>query len=89
MRRLFVVSLLVAAACSAELPEPDSAGAAAMRTYCGGCHRLHAPGSRTIGMWEMQLDRKRRLFAQKGIPWLRPEEERALRAYLAAHAGTQ
>ena len=41
----------------------------------------------TIAMWEVQLERMRDLFARRGIPWLMPAEEQALREYLAAHAG--
>jgi len=42
----------------------------------------------TIETWRFQLGRMRALFAQRGIPWLTPDEEHALAAYLAAHAGT-
>lgn len=83
------MTALVAAACAPELPEPDSPGAVVLRTRCGGCHRLYAPGSMTYAMWEVQMDRMRRLYAERGHPWLPADEERALLAYLAAHAGTQ
>jgi hypothetical protein len=91
VRRL-VLSLAcgaVLASCSVELPEPDSPGARVLAARCGGCHRLYAPSSMTIAMWDLQLGRMRGLFAQRGIPWLSPAEEQALRDYLAAHAGTQ
>ncbi len=39
-------------------------------------------------MWEAQIARMRGLFAQRGVPWLTPAEERALRDYLATHAGS-
>jgi len=42
----------------------------------------------TWPMWQVQVDRMRALFAQRGLPWLSADEERDLRAYLAAHAGT-
>jgi hypothetical protein len=42
----------------------------------------------TLPMWEVQLERMHELFARRGIPWLTPEEQQALRDYLAAHAGT-
>jgi hypothetical protein len=77
------------AACSVELPEPDSPGARVLEARCGGCHRLYAPGSMTFPMWEMQLARMRGLYAQRGIPWLPPAEEQTLRDYLAKHAGRQ
>ena len=43
----------------------------------------------TFDMWSVQLDRMRRLYAQRGIPWLTPAEEEALVGYLRAHSGTQ
>jgi hypothetical protein len=39
-------------------------------------------------MWRFQLGRMRALFADRGIPWLAPDDERALLDYLIAHAGT-
>jgi len=77
------------AACNVDLPEPDSPGARVLTARCGGCHRLYAPGVMTFPMWEMQLARMRSLYAQRGIPWLPPAEERTLLDYLARHAGTQ
>ena len=65
-----------------------SQGARVLRGRCAGCHRVYAPGSMTIETWRFQLERMRALFAQRGIPWLTPDEERALTGYLAAHAGT-
>jgi len=41
----------------------------------------------TLAMWKVQIERMRPLFAQRGMPWLAPDEERALLDYLAAHAG--
>src|SRR5439155_807712 len=52
-----------------------------------GCHRLYAPGSMTLAMWKVQTGRMREEFARRGMPWLTPDEERALLDYLAAHAG--
>lgn len=89
--RLRVLSLACAAvlaACSAELPEPDSPGARLLSARCGGCHRLYAPSLMTAAMWKVQVDRMRLLFHQRGIPWLAPDEERTLLAYLERHAGT-
>jgi hypothetical protein len=42
----------------------------------------------TIATWRFQLGHMREIFAQRGIPWLTPDEERTLTDYLAAHAGT-
>jgi hypothetical protein len=42
----------------------------------------------TAEMWKLQLERMRVLFAQRGMPWLTPDEERTLLDYLTAHAGS-
>lgn len=79
--------LLLAAGCGPGLPDPDSPGARILATRCGGCHRVYAPGLMTADMWRYQVDRMRTLFAQRGIPWLPPADEAALREYLVSHAG--
>ena len=83
-----MIAMAGLAACAPDLPDPTSPGARVMQARCGGCHTVQAPGSMTIAMWDVQLDRMRRLFAQRGVPWLSADEERVLRAYLATHAGT-
>jgi hypothetical protein len=60
-----------------------------MAQRCGGCHRVYAPASMTMEMWKFQLGRMQQLFAQRGLPWLSPDEEQAVFAYLAQHAGHQ
>ncbi|TMA37722.1 MAG: hypothetical protein E6J79_09720 [Deltaproteobacteria bacterium] len=80
--------LVAALGCGPALPDPDTPGAVVLRTRCTGCHGLNAPGSMTFPMWQVQLERMRGLFAQRGLPWLDAREERALLDYLAAHAGT-
>ena len=87
LRRL-VWLVALAAGCGPALPDPDNAGARVLRDRCGGCHRVYAPGTMTLEMWNLQVGRMHELFARRGIPWLTPEEERALQDYLAAHAGT-
>jgi hypothetical protein len=84
-----VVALVVAiAGCGGSLPDPESPGARVLATRCGGCHRVYAPGSMTAEMWRFQLGRMRALFADRGLPWLTPDDERALLDYVTAHAGT-
>ena len=78
---------MLATACGPALPDPETAGARVLRARCVGCHRLYAPGSMTAEMWNVQLDRMRTEFARRSVPWLGAEEERALRDYLATHAG--
>ena len=77
------------AGCGPSLPDPESPGAVILARRCGECHRVYAPRSMTIAMWEVQLEMHRRTrYAKAGAPWLTPHEERVLREYLAAHAGT-
>ena len=74
--------------CGPALPDAEAPGAVVLRARCAGCHRLYAPASMTWPMWQVQVERMRALFAQRGLPWLTAVEERELRDYLAAHAGT-
>jgi hypothetical protein len=87
-RVLLVGLVLAVAGCGGSLPDPESPGARVLAARCGGCHRVYAPGSMTAEMWRFQLGRMRALFADRGIPWLAPGDERALLEYLTAHAGT-
>jgi hypothetical protein len=68
------------------IPDATSPGAQVLLTRCGVCHRIHSPGSMTFAMWEYQLQRMHGIFEQRGVPWLTPEQEQQLRAYLATHA---
>lgn len=79
---------MVGAGCGGSLPDPESRGAQVLAGRCGGCHRVYAPESMTFEMWKAQLGRMRGLYAQRGIPWLSSDDERALLDYLQAHAGT-
>ena len=85
---LLVGLVLAGAGCGGSLPDPESPGAHVLVARCGGCHRVYAPGSMTAEMWRFQLGRMRALFADRGIPWLAPDDERALLDYLITHAGT-
>jgi Dihaem cytochrome c len=80
-------ALLLVAGCGPSLPDPDTPGARVLAARCGGCHRVYAPGLMTADMWRYQVDRMRTLFAQRGIPWLSPDDERALLDYVTSHAG--
>jgi hypothetical protein len=75
------------AACSSTLPEEQDPGAVVLQTRCGGCHRVFAPGTMTLETWRFQIARMRVEFARRNLPWLTPEEEAALVAYLGRHAG--
>jgi len=41
----------------------------------------------TLATWKFQIARMRVEFARRNIPWLMPDEEAALLAYLGRHAG--
>lgn len=79
--------MLLAAACASPLPEESDPGAVVLRTRCGGCHRVFAPGTMTIETWKFQIGRMHTEFARRGIPRLTADEEAALLAYLGRHAG--
>jgi hypothetical protein len=79
---------VLGAGCGDALPDPQAPGARVLAARCGGCHRVYAPGTMTLEMWKVQLARMRALFSERGVPWLSPDEERALLDYLGAHAGT-
>jgi hypothetical protein len=87
----FAVAPLVVllAGCDADLPDRGAPGAIVMAKRCSACHRVYAPGSMTLEMWKVQMARMQQLFAQRGIPWLSPDEEQAVWTYLQQHAGTQ
>jgi hypothetical protein len=86
-RAPLLLAVALAVGCGPSLPEPESAGARILAARCGACHRLYAPGTMTAAMWDMQLEKMHRLFTERGIPWLHPDEERTLVTYLHAHAG--
>jgi len=79
----------LASACGPSLPEPESAGARVLAQRCSGCHRVYTPNTMTRPMWTLQLERMRGVLARAGVPWLSPEEERALESYLDQYAGRE
>jgi diheme cytochrome c len=87
LKPLWVLLALGAAACSPELPDADTPGAMVMRQRCASCHPLYAPRTMTLDMWKVKVEAMRPRFAERGMAWLTPAEERALLDYLAAHAG--
>jgi hypothetical protein len=88
-RGLLAVLVAGLVACGAELPDRDDPGALVLAARCGTCHAVHAPGTMTLAMWNVQLARMQQLFAQRRLPWLTAAEERALQRYLATHAAGQ
>ncbi len=80
---------MLLAGCSADLPDRGNPGAIVLAQRCGGCHRVYAPSSMTLEMWKFQIGRMHALFDQRGIPWLSPDEEQAVMAYITKYAGAQ
>lgn len=72
--------------CTADIPEPTSAGAKLYAQRCAGCHALHMPGSMPIAMWKVQIKRMQGEMARRGVPPLSRDEERLLVDYLERHA---
>jgi hypothetical protein len=86
MRPWLAMLVVTLAACSADLPDREDPGAVVLQSRCGTCHGVHLPGTMTLDMWKVQLERMQRLFAQRRIPWLTAAEEDALLRYLETHA---
>lgn len=83
----YVLALVavLAPACNATLPDPESPGAQIYRERCNGCHRLYAPGSLTAAMWEIQLDRMQEEMARRGERPLDATERDTVLRYLYVH----
>lgn len=89
MRRRLLFPLapvLLLVGCTANLPEPESAGATLYAERCGGCHRIYAPPLLTFPMWEMIVDRMQGEMARRGVSPLSAEERSILLPYLRKHA---
>jgi hypothetical protein len=75
------------AACSRELPEPESAGAKAYRARCSGCHVLFHPALLTAEMWKTQTKlMEDGEFKRRGLK-LTDAERTLILDYLTKHAG--
>lgn len=84
---LAVAMALSIAACSPQLPEPESAGAKLYATRCNTCHRAFAPGSLKFEMWKVQVERMQGEIVRHGLPPLTPDERTVLLDYLKRHSG--
>jgi hypothetical protein len=83
---LLILSVL-ALACEAKLPEPDSPGARLYAERCGsGCHRVYAPGLMKFEMWKLTLQRMQGELVRRGLPPLNSEEMTILLDYLRRHS---
>jgi hypothetical protein len=80
----------VVSGCSPNIPEADTPAARLYVNRCGGCHMLHAPGSMTAAMWDMQVERMQGELVRRGIAPLTKDERQTLIDYLHRHsAGVQ
>jgi len=88
MRWAGMVSLTFAcvAACSPQLPDPQSAGAQVYGVRCAPCHQLYAPGTLTGAMWEVQVDRMQQEMRRRGVNPLTEQERYLVLSYLKTHA---
>jgi hypothetical protein len=69
------------------LPEPESAGAKLYVERCAVCHRAYNPGTMTIEMWKLVLDRMQGVMSRNGLRPLSPEETSVLLDYLRRNSG--
>lgn len=83
---LALIIALLLPACSAPLPEPQSAGAKLYEQRCGGCHRLYVPNLLTYPMWEVILKRMQGEMARRGVKPLSADERAVIAPYLERHA---
>jgi hypothetical protein len=79
--------LVLLAACSRPLPDPDSQEAIVYVQQCGLCHPAHHPGLLTAEMWKIQVARMADMRARRNLPPLTPAEEKMILEYLTSHAG--
>ena len=75
------------AACSAPLPDAESAEARLYVRECGVCHVAYPPHMLKPAMWEMQMGRMATLRRQRGMPPLSSRDEAVILEYLKKHAG--
>ena len=80
-------ALACLAACTPDLPEPDSQGARLYAERCSGCHRLYAPGTMKAEMWKITVRRMQGELARRGLRPLDAGETALLLSYLERHSG--
>ena len=82
-----VLCLALVAGCSRSLPDPESPGARVYQARCAAdCHRLYDPGSMTVAMWGIQVDRMQQELARRALDPLTEQERRLVLSYLRAHS---
>lgn len=83
-----VAALVWLAACSADLPEPDSEGAKLYAQYCAGsgCHGPIPPNRDNFGYWQRQFVRMEEMMRRAGSPLPEPGEREIIMAWLERNA---
>ncbi|HYC22521.1 MAG TPA: cytochrome C [Candidatus Bathyarchaeia archaeon] len=84
---VFALLVLLAAACSPQLPDADSTGAHLYVERCGVCHRVYAPGVLTAEMWKVQVARMQEMMERRGVRPLDTREQETILSYLTTHSG--
>jgi hypothetical protein len=85
-----VASLLVlAAGCTAPLPDSGSPSAQTYVHRCGNCHVPYNPHELTASMWEMQVTMMEDKIQKAGMPPLTSDERNTILDYLKRNAGTE
>jgi hypothetical protein len=87
---LAAVSMFVlAAGCTAPLPDSTSPNAQVYVRRCGSCHVPYNPHEMTASMWEMQVPMMEVKIQNAGMPPLTSDERDAILDYLKRNAGTE
>jgi hypothetical protein len=80
---------ILAAGCTAPLPDSGSPSAQVYVRRCGSCHVPYNPHEMTASMWEMQVPMMEVKIQNAGMPPLTSDERDAILDYLKRNAGTQ
>jgi len=81
--------LLLAASCTAPLPDSTSPSAQVYVHRCGSCHVPYNPHELTASMWDMQVTMMEDKIQKAGMQPLTSDERNAILDYLKRNAGTE
>ena len=81
-----MMTWIAVSGCSPNIPEAETPAARLYANRCSGCHALHAPGTMTAAMWDMQVERMQGELVRRGIPPLTHDERQILLTYLHRHS---
>ncbi len=87
MKRLIPATLTsVLAACATPVPEPESVGAQAFVTRCGGCHALPHPARHSASQWPHVLSLMELRMQERAYAPMSEQERDEILAYLQRNA---